>query len=64
MHSAGVCRSMRTQFDERRQAASAAPRVVGGGGEISLGGFGGKRGNCLGGRGGGNGRGFTDFFAG
>lgn len=58
MHSAGVCRSMRTQFDERRQAASAAPRVV------SLGGFGGKRGNCLGGRGGGNGRGFTDFFAG
>lgn len=29
MHSAGVCRSMRTQSEERRQAASAAPRVVG-----------------------------------
>lgn len=29
IHSAGVCRSMRTQSEERRQAASAAPRVLG-----------------------------------
>lgn len=29
IHSAGVCLSMRTQSEERRQAASAAPIVVG-----------------------------------
>lgn len=62
MHSAGVCLSIRTQSEERRQAASAAPRFCGKGAavrEISFGrgpGGGNEFGNWLGMGGGGGGR--------